>query len=187
MESHDKESHDKESHNMESHNIMEVDNLTNVNESVMGKELGVLSNEITYRKYLMEKINLKKLFRNISIVDYNAMLTIIKINSENEETEKIYLRHISDTLKIPISRVSRTIEKLRDKGMIEWMHDGKGENGTYIQITDRGNKIVEEQHEILNMFYGKIIEDFGKEKFEQMLSMVSEFEDIMTEEVKMLE
>lgn len=161
--------------------------MANVNEAVIGKDLGVLSNEITYRKYLMEKINLKKLFKNISIVDYNAMQAVIRINSQNEAEEKLYLRDISDSLKIPISRVSQMIEKLRDKGMIKWMHDGKGENGTYIRITDRGINVVEEQHEVLNSFYGKIIERYGKDKFEQMLSMISEFEDIMNEEVEMLE
>lgn len=160
--------------------------MANVNESAVGKDLGVLSNEITYRKYLMEKIDLKKLFKNISIIDYNAMLAIIRINPQSEETEKLYLRDIADNLKISIARVSQMIEKLRDKGMIKWMHDGKGEKGTYIQITDRGIKTVEEQHEVLNRFYGKIIERYGKDKFEQMLSMISEFEDIMNEEVELL-
>lgn len=158
----------------------------NVNESEKGKDLGVLSNEITYRKYLMERINLEKLFRNISVVDYNAMQTIMRLN-EKDVSGKIYLRDISEELKIPIGRVSRMIEKLRDNGMIKWTHDGKGEKGTYIQITDRGVSIVAEQHEALKRFYGRIMERYGKDKFIQMLGMISELEDIMNDEVAKIE
>lgn len=159
----------------------------NVNESSMGKDLGVLSNEITYRKYLMERINLKKLYKKISVVDYNAMQAIMRLNERYEESEKIYLRDIAQELKQPIDRVSQMIEKLRDKGMIKWTHDGKGEKGTYIQITDRGVSVVEEQHEVLKRFYGRVMERYGKDKFVQMLNMISELEDIMNDESEKFE
>ncbi len=153
----------------------------------MERDLGTLANEITYRKYLFEKINMKKLFHNISILDYNAMQAILKYNAGKNDIGRIYLRELAEDLKIPINRVSRMIGSLQESGMVKWKHDGKGEQGTYIEITDRGIDTVQNQHEILKQFYGRVITRYGRDKFIQMLEMVTELENIMTEELECTE
>ncbi|MGN0152680.1 MAG: hypothetical protein ACI39Q_09430 [Wujia sp.] len=149
----------------------------------MEKDLGTLTNEMTYRKYLMEKIDMEKLFRDISILDYNAMQAILKCNEGKEEDDKIYLRKLAEELKLPISQVSQMIGRLQENGMVKWKHDGKGEQGTYIMITEKGKEAVYNQHEVLKQFYSRVITRYGHDKFTQMLEMVTELEDIMTEEL----
>lgn len=153
----------------------------------MERDLGTLANEITYRKYLLEKIDMKKLFHNISILDYNAMRAILKYNEGKDDVGRIYLRELAEELKLPISRVSYMIESLQESGMVRWKHDGKGEQGTYIEITDRGAEIVQNQQEILKQFYGRVITRYGSDKFVQMLEMFTELENIMTEELERTE
>ncbi len=153
----------------------------------MEKDLGTLANEMTYRKYLLEKIDMKKLFRNISIMDYNAMQAILKYNAGKDDTGRIYLRELAEYLKVPINRVSRMIGSLQESGMVKWKHDGRGEQGTYIEITDRGMEAVRSQHDILKHFYGRVITRYGNDKFVQMLEMVTELEGIMTEELECTE
>lgn len=153
----------------------------------MEKDLGTLANEITYRKYLLEKIDMNKLFQNISILDYNAMQAILKYNEGKEGNGRIYLRELAEEMKMPINRVSEMVERLQEKGMVKWKHDGKGKQGTYIEITDRGIETVHNQHEILKQFYGRVVTRYGNEKFVQMLEMVTELEDIMTEELEITE
>lgn len=151
----------------------------------MEKDLTTLANEITYRKYLLEKVNVKKLFSEITVLNYNAMQSILKFNKKKENVnDRIYLRELSEELKIPISRVSKMISELQDNGMVRWKHEGKGEQGTYIEITDRGIAAVKKQQDILKSFYGTIVNRYGTDKFVQMLDMVKELEDIMTEELE---
>jgi DNA-binding MarR family transcriptional regulator len=148
------------------------------------KNLGVLTNEMTLRKYLLEKVDLKILFKDISLLDYNAMQSILRYNRKKEESEKIYLRELAEELKIPISRASQMISGLQDKGMVKWKHDGKGEKGTYIIITDKGQEVVENQQNILMDFYGSVIERYGEDDFAEMLEMVSRLENVMSEEIQ---
>lgn len=151
----------------------------------MEKDLTTLANEITYRKYLLEKVNVKKLFSGISVLDYNAMQAILRFNEKKENvSDRIYLRELSEELKIPISKVSQMIGRLQENGMVRWKHEGKGEQGTYIEITDRGVKAVRKQQDILKSFYGTVVTRYGVDKFVQMLDMVTELEDIMTDELE---
>lgn len=151
----------------------------------MEKDLTTLANEITYRKYLLEKVNVKKLFSGISVLDYNAMQAILRFNEKKKNvTDRIYLRELSEELKIPISRVSQMIGRLQENGMVRWKHEGKGEQGTYIEITDRGVEAVKKQQDILKSFYGTVVTRYGIDKFVQMLDMVTELENIMTDELE---
>lgn len=150
----------------------------------MEKDLATLANEITYRKYLLEKVNVKKLFKNISVLDYNAMQTILRYNKDRHgQGERIYLRELANELKIPISTVSQMIGRLQDNGMVRWKHEGKGENGTYIEITERGETAVKEQQNILKKFYGTVVTRYGTDNFVEMLDMVTKLENIMTDEL----
>lgn len=152
---------------------------------ILEKDLTTLANEITYRKYLLEKVNVKKLFSGISVLDYNAMQAILRFNEKKENvTDRIYLRELSEELKIPISRVSQMIGRLQENGMVRWKHEGKGEQGTYIEITDRGVEAVKKQQDILKSFYGTVVTRYGIDKFVQMLDMVTELENIMTDELE---
>ena len=151
----------------------------------MEKDLTTLANEITYRKYLLEKVNVKKLFSGISVLDYNAMQAILRFNEKKKNvTDRIYLRELSEELKIPISKVSQMIGRLQENGMVRWKHEGKGEHGTYIEITDRGVEAVKKQQDILKSFYGTVVTRYGIDKFVQMLDMVTELENIMTDELE---
>ncbi len=151
----------------------------------MEKDLTTLANEITYRKYLLEKVNVKKLFSGISVLDYNAMQAILRFNEKKKNvTDRIYLRELSEELKIPISGVSQMIGRLQENGMVRWKHEGKGEQGTYIEITDRGVEAVKKQQDILKSFYGTVVTRYGIDKFVQMLDMVTELENIMTDELE---
>lgn len=152
---------------------------------ILEKDLTTLANEITYRKYLLEKVNVKKLFSGISVLDYNAMQAILRFNEKKKNvTDRIYLRELSEELKIPISRVSQMIGRLQENGMVRWKHEGKGEQGTYIEITDRGVEAVKKQQDILKSFYGTVVTRYGIDKFVQMLDMVTELENIMTDELE---
>lgn len=150
------------------------------------RDLDALANELTYRKYIMGRVNLTKLFPDISTMDYLALRGISKLSERDGNRDKIYLQDIASDLKLPMCRVSEMIQLLKDKGIVIWTHDGDGSDGTYIKLTENGKNIMARQQEILGSYYKNVIEKFGREDFVEMLQMLARLEKIMDEEAKRL-
>lgn len=146
------------------------------------KEFNELASEITYRRYMMDKVNLTKIFPDISTMDYIALWVISRLAEKKPDSDKIYLQDIAADLKVPMNRVSEMIQKLRDKGVLIWTHDGDGSEGTYVKLTASGQEAMKKQQEILGSYYRNVIEEFGKEEFVRMLQMLARLERIMDEE-----
>lgn len=146
------------------------------------KEFNELASEITYRRYMMDKVNLTKIFPDISTIDYVALWVISRLAEKKPDSDKIYLQDIAADLKVPMNRVSEMIQKLRDRGVLIWTHDGDGSEGTYVKLTASGREAMKKQQEILGSYYRNVIKEFGKEEFVQMLQMLARLERIMDKE-----
>ncbi len=141
-----------------------------------------LSNEFTYRRYLMNKVNVKKYFQELSVGDY-IIMCMAQEAKEGGSCAKVYLEDIAERMQIPVYKVSRMIGVLKDRGLVEWTHDGDGSEGTYITITSAGVRMLKKQGQVLHEFYGRVIEKYGKEKFVHLLVMMNEVEEIMRKEI----
>ena len=163
----------------------EINELTRENVS---SDIRVLSHEITYRRYLMNKGKIKELFEKLSIPEYIALYNI---DMERELSsiygEKTYLKDLSEKMELSMRQTSRMIGNLRDRGLLLWSHDGNGSEGTYVIITDSGKKLLKEQEEVLRKFYGNVIDKFGKEKLIQLLQLMKELDTIMCSEFEDME
>lgn len=151
-------------------------------------DITMLSHEITYRRYLMNKGKIWDFFQKMSIPEYIALHHI----SAEKETSSIYegrtyLKELSENMELTMRQTSRMIGRLRDKGLVTWSHDGNGSEGTYVTITDMGQKLLKEQEEILKAYYGNVIEKFGKEKLIQLLQLMKQLETVMSSEVEEME
>ena len=146
-------------------------------------EVAELANEITFQNYRWNRVDMHKLFQNMSSIDYSIVWILSRHMEGKEENKKLYLKEISEQLKLPIPKVSKLVQSLQDKGLVYWRHDGKGEEGTYIQITEAGIRRAVAQQEKLQGFYNKVIQQFGKERFEQLIEEMKELEDIMNQEI----
>ncbi|MEE1313438.1 MAG: hypothetical protein UHS41_06890 [Lachnospiraceae bacterium] len=134
-----------------------------------------------------KKKTLEKLFSQISVIDYAAMWIIARLMEYEDHKGKLYLNEISSELQIPMKEVTKIVQNLTNRGLVSWTHDGDGSEGTYIQITDNGSESVEEQQHTLHDFYIRVVKRFGKDKFMMMVSLVGEFEQIMSEEMEKTE
>ena len=138
-----------------------------------------ISNKITYHRYMFSKDQAEALFKDITIPEYIA-LEEIKGSIENG---KVYLKEISENMKISIPKASKLAAGLKEKGLVEWSHDGNGSEGTYISFTDSGISAMETQEKILKAYYGRVAEKFGKERLITLLTLMSELEDVMSAEL----
>ena len=84
-------------------------------------DISVLSHEITYRRYLLNKGKVKELFQNISIPEYIALHSIAKRSDESSiYGQKTYLKDISAKMELSMRQTSKMIVELRDRGLLTW-------------------------------------------------------------------
>ena len=151
-------------------------------------EVVELSNELTYRHYLMDKGIIHELFQKMTIPEYIALHMIVQ---ESESTViyggRTYLKELSEKMQLTIRQTSKMVGELRDRGLILWSHDGNGSEGTYVTITEMGRKLLEEQEQILKKYYGKVIGKFGKENMIKLLQLMKQLETVMSSEIEEME
>lgn len=149
---------------------------------IMNKsDIGALSHEITYRRYLMNKGKVKDLFQHVSLSDYIVLYSIAKKEKQSSgHGEKTYLKDISAKMELSTRQTSRIISGLRDRGLLVWSHDGNGSEGTYVTITQAGEQMLKAQESVLKRFYGEVIDRFGREKLIHLLQLMQELETTMS-------
>lgn len=144
-----------------------------------------LSNELTYHRYLMNRGKVKDFFEQMSIPEYIALHTIEKNGAESDIYEgRTYLKELSEKMQLTIRQTSKMIGSLRDRGLVIWSHDGNGSEGTYVTITENGQKLLKTQEEILKNYYEKVIGKFGKDNMIHLLQMMKQLETIMSSEME---
>lgn len=144
-----------------------------------------LTNELTYRRYLMDKDQIRKLFKELDVPEYIALHCI----SATDETSAIYsgrtyLKELADKMHLTIRQTSKMVGNLKEKGLLEWSHDGNGSEGTYVTITEMGQKLFHEQEAVLRDYYGRVIEKFGKENLILLLQLMKQLETVMSSEME---
>lgn len=151
------------------------------------KEIDILKlgNELTFRKYLFSKT---QVVRALNVSDYIA-LHIIKETGGTQEIygDKIYLKDLSEKMQLSIRQTSKLVGDLKERGLVKWLHDGNGSDGTYVSITDEGGKLLEQQQEIYNEYYARVIDRFGKDNLIQLLNLMKQLETIMSSELEGME
>lgn len=162
-----------------------ADELMNIENT---SDISVLSHEITYRKYLMNRGKIKEVFEKLSVPEYIALYNIaMESNLSSIYGERTYLKELSEKMELSMRQTSKMVGNLRDRGLLTWSHDGNGSEGTYVTITESGKKLLSEQEEELKKYYGNVINKFGKEKLIQLLQLMKELEMVMGSEIEELE
>ena len=139
-----------------------------------------LIHEFIYHKYLINGERMLQHFRDLNTPEYIALHVIQRIAEDHlNDGDRVYLKDISEDMELPISRMSEIAGKLRDKGLIIWEHDGDGNDGTYVRITDSGYELVRSQDKKLRNYYGKVIEEYGEENMIELLKMMKRLEKVI--------
>lgn len=154
--------------------------MTDDQKNVNLPDLRELVNELTYQRYLMSRGQLKGLFQQMNVPEYIA-LHIIESGSvaSGDGTKRTYLKELAAKMQLPIQQTSKIVGGLEDRGLLIWSHDGYGSEGTYMTITDIGQKMVLDQEMTLKEYYGTVLEKFGRDNLMQLLKLMKQLEEIM--------
>ncbi|MQM72800.1 MAG: tRNA (guanosine(37)-N1)-methyltransferase TrmD [Eubacteriaceae bacterium] len=145
-----------------------------------------LSDELIYRRFmLINNSELQHFFHEMTISEFIVLNLILK-NEKNDPIYggKTYLSDLAESLHRPIRYVSNLSRQLQDKGLIIWKHDGDGEQGTYVMITDDGKKLVEDHQKSTQQFYSHVIEKYGQQNMIKLLDLMKQLDTVITTELE---
>lgn len=144
-----------------------------------------LGNELTLRRYLFNKT---KASRQINEADYIVLHIIRDAAKEQEIYEgKTYLKDLSEKMELTIRQTSKLAGRLSEQGLVKWSHDGDGNEGTYVTLTEQGTKLLEQQQDIYKEYYGNVIEKFGRDNLIELLNLMKQLETVMHSERERME
>lgn len=144
-----------------------------------------LANELTLRRYLFNKTQVN---RGLNEADYILLHIIMETGNEQEVYEgKTYLKDLSEKMMLTIRQTSKLIGKLKERGLVNWSHDGDGNEGTYVTIMDAGRKLLEQQQAVYKEYYGNVIKRFGKDNLIELLNLMKQLETVMYSEQEKME
>lgn len=144
-----------------------------------------LTNELIFQRYRMDHGKLRQYFEDLNIPEYIALHIIASAASDNAlHAGKTYLQDIADKMQISMRRTSKLVGDLQDKGFVRWAHDGNGDDGTYVVITDSGTTLMNDQEQQLKAYYGRVIETYGKDNMIQLLRLLAQLETVMNSELE---
>ena len=79
------------------------------------------------------------------------------------------------------------IGAMRDRGLLKWVHDGNGSDGTYVTVTPSGRELFTQQEKTMKELYERVIERFGADNLIQLLNLIKELETHMESEIEEME
>lgn len=144
------------------------------------EDVAKLAYELTYHKFLMNKDKAHSLFQEMNVAEYIALHLISK-TAEGQPENFTYLTDLADKLEMPLSGVSRMVTRLKEQGLVLWSHNGKGNEGTFVTITESGFRAMERQDERMEAYYRRVIEKFGRENLVRLLQQMEALEQTMDE------
>lgn len=151
-------------------------------------ELGELSDELVYRRYLLNKDQSRRLFQELNMPEYIALHIIEKAETaEGIYADRVYLKELAQKLQISIRQTSRMVGALKERGLLLWSHDGDGSEGTYVTLTESGRKLLEKEGDALKAYYGRVIGNFGRDNLIRLLQLMKQLDTVMSAEMECLE
>ena len=150
------------------------------------QDITKLTDEYIFHRYLMNKDQMKQYFQELRIPEYIALQSIVRSETDQNISGKVYLRDLAEKMQISIHQASRMAEDMQDRGLLVWTHDGNGSEGTYVTITDMGAKMMRKQQEAFRAYFGKVIEKFGTENLAEMFRLMHKLENIMKDELELM-
>lgn len=147
------------------------------NMDITRTDLVEMGNEWMKMQFATGEDHFGRLFSEVKLQDY---LTLIFLkNRMNLGESRIYLKEISESMEMPMHRVSTLVQHMQEYGYVKWTRDVQKNAGTYIELNQKGEEMIKKQGDRIGDFFEETITEYGCEKFIQLMKLRKEFNDVM--------
>ena len=139
-----------------------------------------LIHELILHRYRMSDGVAQAHVEELDIPGYLALHRIADTAANKDDPNgRTYLQDLADNMQVAVRQVSKLAESLRDRGLVQWAHDGNGDEGTYVVITDAGRRLMTGKEQALKDYYSRVVEAYGRDELRQLLGMMQRLETVM--------
>ena len=135
-----------------------------VNEKYLGTVFSILK-----RRDLITLANRKTHFNDTEL---RLIGEVLEAKSENK---RLISTQLATRLSVTRSAISQIVNRLEKKGVVKRVPDAIDRKIAYIEITEEMLAAYKEDVAVYGAFIGGLVEEFGRERFEQMCALMEEF------------
>ncbi|MDO4467718.1 MAG: winged helix DNA-binding protein [Bacillota bacterium] len=145
----------------------------------MEKEFVNMFSDFIYEQYFLNSGRFQKAFEKIDLEEFIILKCVSK-----SKNEKVYIKELAKFLRLSNTNISKLVGQLRDKGFVKWTHDGNGDEGTYVTLTEDGLRFLLDQENRNANYYEKVIDKFGMKRMGKLIAMLKDLDGIMKKEME---
>lgn len=129
---------------------------------------------------------MQRLFQKNASDEY-ALIWLLSKHMQDTGSEKIYLKDMVREMNLPLPKVTAIARSLQNKGLVTWTHDGNGEEGTYILLTELAVSSVRTRRQALHSYHQRVVSAFGEDRFLHLIGEIARLEEILQQEAEKVE
>lgn len=112
--------------------------------------------------------------KNMNFSD-NEFRLLGEIITEKRKGRRLIATELAKRLGVTRSAVSQMVNRLEAEGVVQRLPDDTDRKIAYIDITKTTEELYEKDLKICSNFIGKVIKEYGKDKFDEMCSLLDSF------------
>lgn len=141
-----------------------------------------MGNSVTgVEQLFLDNVSVEMVFNLIDRIDYLFLRYIRNAGNQEAERQEVYLSDLAEGLQLPMSEVSKEVNRLQDKGYLKWLM-GEKRDRTYVEVTQTALDLLNRQKEHLHEIYEKILAELGEEETMAMLRSMHRVAEIVKRE-----
>lgn len=122
-------------------------------------------------QFFLEYFNTDRVFKSIRRADYLFLCAIRANAGKRGRPGRTYLADLSRELDIPVPTLSRTVERLQDKGFVTWKTDPAA-GRTYVKLTSKAVELMEDERARMRDAYRRITDEIDPKELDRAMDVV---------------
>lgn len=135
-------------------------------------ESGKYLNKLILTVKFMESLNLLPTNTPLSQTEFRLIREIVM---EREAGNQIISSELARRLNITRSAVSQLVAKLEQRGIVERKASPTDRKIFYVVLSESSLNVFKQQCDEANKLINRVVEEFGKEKTDQLIELYEEF------------
>lgn len=134
----------------------------------------------TGEHFFLEYFNTDRIFSTIKRADYLFLRAIRNREGERGKPGRTYLADLANGLNMPVPTLSKSIERLQDKGLVTWKTD-RAAGQTYVKLTSKAVELMDHESRRMKNAYKRIRDEIGEKDLEQAMETLRKVSEILRE------
>ncbi len=130
--------------------------------------------------FFLEYFNTDWIFSTIKRADYLLLRAIQVRAGERGKPGRTYLADLAAGLNMPIPTLSRTVERLQDKGLVTWKTD-RAAGQTYVRLTNKAVELMDDESRRMRAASRRVREEIDGEELDRAIETARKIAEILKE------